>query len=268
MYGRLPLSAILPEVRKAGAEFIDIWPRPHGDQREQMDRMGLDAFQDLLAQHDVRVGVLSHYDLTPFGLRDEMGIARKVRAGTIITGGSGPKNLTGQELKAAVQVFAERMKPQLEAAETAGVTIGIENHGNNLIDSPDSLRWLVEFAPSMNLGIALAPYHLEVLGCTATDMAALVEDLGERIVMFYAWQHGMGCMKKLPKEQELLQMPGRGNLDFVPLVRALKKIDYRGFTEVFMHPVPRGIPILDTAPQVTAEINRARTYLANMKSEI
>ena len=79
--------------------------------------------------------------------------------------------------------------------------------------------------------------------------------------MFYAWQHGMGCSKKLPKEQELLQMPGRGELDFQPLVSALKDIRYRGWTEIFMHPVPRGIPILETAREVSTEINQARTYL-------
>ena len=79
--------------------------------------------------------------------------------------------------------------------------------------------------------------------------------------MFYAWQHGMGCMKKLPKEQELLQMPGRGKLDFTPIVGALKAIGYNGFTSIFMHPVPRGIPILPTAAKCTAEINRARAYL-------
>ena len=68
-------------------------------------------------------------------------------------------------------------------------------------------------------------------------------------------------MTKLPKEQELLQMPGRGPLDFAPILQALKRIDYRGFTEIFMHPVPRGIPILETTAAVTEEINRARAYL-------
>ena len=28
-----------------------------------------------------------------------------------------------------------------------------------------------------------------------------------------------------------------------------------------MHPVPRGVPILETTAKVTAEINRARAYL-------
>ena len=96
-----------------------------------------------------------------------------------------------------------------------------------------------------------------VAGC----IAKLVEDLGNRIALFYAWQYGMGCTMKLPKAQELMQLPGRGSLDFTPILASLEKIAFRGFTEIFMHPVPRGIPILDTAAQVTAEINRARTYL-------
>ena len=78
-------------------------------------------------------------------------------------------------------------------------------------------------------------------------VAQLIEDLGPGLALFYAWQHGMGCHEKLPKEQELMQMPGRGTLDFGPILSALKKIDYAGWTEIFMHPVPRGIPILDTA---------------------
>ena len=138
------------------------------------------------------------------------------------------------------------------------MTIGIENHGNALIESPDSMKWLIEFTDSPHLGIALAPYHLPD---DAALVAQLIEDLGPGLCLFYAWQHGMGCHEKLPKEQELMQLPGRGTLDFSPLLAALKKIDYQGWTEIFMHPVPRGIPILDTGSEVTAELERARLYL-------
>jgi hypothetical protein len=41
------------------------------------------------------------------------------------------------------------------------LTIGIENHINNLIDTPDSLRWLADGIRNVpGIGIALAPYHL------------------------------------------------------------------------------------------------------------
>ena len=123
----------------------------------------------------------------------------------------------------------------------------------------------MNFPSSKHLGIALAPYHLESLRVDADGHAKLIKALGNRIAMFYAWQHGMGCSKKLPKEQELLQMPGRGKLDFVPIVHALKHF-YQLFrlletASIFMHPVPRGIPILKDATACTAEINRARAYL-------
>ena len=49
------------------------------------------------------------------------------------------------------------------------------------------------------------------------DRKQLIETLDESLVHFQGWEHGMGCHKKLPKEQELMQMPGRGKLDFVPI---------------------------------------------------
>jgi len=56
-------------------------------------------------------------------------------------------------------------------------------------------------------------------------------------------------------------MPGRGPLDFTPILAALKKNKYQGYTEIFMHPVPRGIPILGSTTAITTEINRSRRYL-------
>ena len=266
MYGTLSLRNILPEVTKTGADTIDIWPRVHGNQREQIEEMGHDVFSKMLQSHKTAKGVMrmsciTRYDLGPFGLQKEMAFAKKFTTKTIVCGSRGKSGLKGAELKTEVKKFAELMKPHLAVAKAAGVTIAIENHSSNLINTPDSLKWLVELAPSKNLGIALAPYHLEPLGVDAANHATLIKALGNRIAMFYAWQHGMGCMKKLPKEQELLQMPGRGKLDFTPILGALKQINYNGLTSIFMHPVPRGIPILPTAAQCTTEINRARTYL-------
>lgn len=263
MYGRLKLAEIVPEVHRTGTEWIDLWPLPHGDQREQMDALGLDAFCSLLAAHQVHLGMTTRYDLGPFRLQDELRLVAKLGGRLVVTGSVGPKDVAGAEAKAAVARFVEQMKPHLDVAEECGVTIGIENHARALIHTPDSLRYLAEMSPSPRLGIALAPYHLPQ---DENLLAALITDLGPRLVHFYAWQHGQGCMKTMPKADELEQMPGRGTLNFRPLVAALRKIDYQGWTQVFMHPTPRGIPILDTAADVTAEINRARTYLEDCLS--
>ncbi len=264
MFGELPLSEIFPLMSEMKTEYIDIWPRKHGNQREQVEEMGHDKFAAMLKQNGVKLGCSTRYDLGPFGLQDEMKVVSKLGGDLLVCGGSGPKKLKGTELKAAVKVFAEKMKPQIAAAEKNGVVIGMENHGNNIMDSADSLKWFIEFTDSKHAGIALAPYHLENLGMDAKALAKLVEDLGDRLAMFYAWQHGMGCMKKMPKEEELMQMPGRGKLDFGPIVAALKKMNFKGYTEIFMHPTPRGIPILPTAKEVADEINRARVHLEKL----
>lgn len=263
MYGELPLRDILPDVPKTGAKAIDVWPRKHGNQREQIEEMGHEAFAALLTQHGVTLGCSTRYDLGPFKLQDEMRFVAKLGGDTIVTGGDGPKEAKGAELKEAVRSFCEKLKPHLAVAEETGINLAIENHGNNLIDSADSLRWLAELSPSPRLGIALAPYHLENLGLDAPQLAALIRELGPKMQVFYAWQYGMGCMKPMPKSEELMQMPGRGELDFSLLVKALQETRYAGYTEIFMHPTPRGIPILETAGQVTAEINRSRAYLEN-----
>lgn len=264
MYGYQYVGEILPEVRKTGATALDVWPKVHGNQREQLTDLGEDKFAAMLKQHEITLGCITQYKLGPFGLQDEMRLAQRFGCRTIVTGGRGPAGLKGSELKAGVQDFIEKMKPHLEVAEETGVTIAVENHGNNLIESPDSLKWLAELRPSKHLAIAFAPYHLPQ---DAELLGRLLKTLGDSIAVFYAWQHGMGCHEKLPKEQELLQMPGRGDLDFGPLLSALKQMKYSGWTEIFMHPVPRGIPILETASAVTAEINRSRDYLNKLLSD-
>ena len=247
MYGRLKLEDVLPEVRKTGAEHVDIWPEGHANQREQMERMGHEKFAAMLKQHKVRLGILTHYDLGPYKLREEMIVARKLGARILIAGGMPKKPRDAP-------AFLEKMKPHIAAAQAQGVVIGIENHG----EPPEAIAAFARAAESRHIGVALAPYHLKQ---DPALIARLIGELGEKLVHFYAWEHGMGCQKKLPKAQELMQMPGRGGLDFVPILAALKKINYQGWTSVFMHPVPRGIPILPTAGQVTAEILRARKYL-------
>ncbi len=265
MYGTLPLAEIIPEVKRIGSDHIDIWPRAHGNQREQVASMGNAAFAELLTTHGVDLGISTRFDLGPFGLAEEMAFASEFGASLIVTGSKGTTGLAGEELRAAVTDFAEALKPHIATAQKYGIVISIENHSSALIESPDSMKWLIEFTNSPHLGIALAPYHLPD---DSRLVAQLIADLGQGLALFYAWQHGMGCHEKLPKEQELMQMPGRGTLDFAPILSALKKINYSGWTEIFMHPVPRGIPILDSIADVTDEINSARHYLDELAQTV
>jgi len=265
LYGYSDIAIILPEVSKLGASAIDIWPKVHGNQREQLEELGVEQFASLLQKHSVSLGCITQYKLGPLGLQDEMRLAKQLSCKTIVTGAIGPKDVHGAELKKAVATFVEQMKPHLAVAEETGVTIAIENHSSNLINSPDSLRYLLELRPSKHLAIAFAPYHLPQ---DEKLLSSLMQELMPALEVFYAWQFGNGCMTPLPKEQELLQMPGRGKLDFGPLLQVLKSNRFQGWTSIFMHPFPRGIPILEKTADVTAEINRSRHFLEDLLQKV
>lgn len=262
MYGNLSLTEILPEVKKTGATAIELWPKKHGTQREELDAMGHDKFADLLKQHGVGFGGSTRYDLGPLKLTEEIKLVKKLGGTFIVTGGTGEYKVTPEQLRLNVKAFVEKMKPHAALAAESGVEIGIENHINNLIDTPDSLRWLADDIRDLpGIGIALAPYHLPQDPKLLSD---LIRHIDQKMTLFYAWEHGLGCMKPMPKEEEIQQMPGRGKLDWKPLLQALKDVNFNGPTEIFMHPTPRGIPILPTAAETTAEIVRAKNHLDSL----
>jgi sugar phosphate isomerase/epimerase len=244
---------------------IDLWPRIHGTQREEAEELGPVPLKKLLNEFGVSVSVTTRYDLGPFNLGDEILFTGKLGGDLIVTGSESGASTDAAEMTDRIARFAESLKPQLHRAEDFGVRIAIENHGGDLICSPESIRRLAELTQGLPLGIALAPYHLEQ---DPNMIAALIRDIGDRLFLFYAWQHGKGCMKPLPPDDQLMQMPGRGPMDFTPILRGLKATNYQGWTEVLMHPTPRGVPILDTPEATTAEITSAIRYLDGLLEAI
>ncbi len=258
LYGKAPLAEIVPEVHKTGADSIELWAEPHGNQREQLDQLGEERFLQLLTEHSVRLGSVTCFKLGVFSMQDEMRFVKRLGGDLVICNTPKPQNVDASGLKPAVRDFADKLRPHVEFAESIGMRIGIENHRGGIIHTPDSLRWLLELLPSPVLGIALAPSHLPQ---NEEVISGLIRDLGPRLLHVQAWEEGRGFLQKLPKEQELMQLPHRGPLDWTPMLAALRDINYQGRTEIFMHPTPRGVAILNTTAAVTAEINVARAYL-------
>ncbi len=265
MYGEMPLADILPEVAKTGSEAIDIWCKVHANQREQIAEMGDDAFAAMLRKQQVKMAVSTRYPLGPTGLGDETVWMQKFGGGIIITGSKGPKEPSGTAAKTGIQEFLELMKPHVAKAEENNVVIAIENHDKQLLYHPDSLRYFAEFNHSKHLGVAFAFHHLHQW---VGQIPALIRDLGNAQIPFiYFQEHSEGIRTKVPKEIEMKQMPGYGELDYRPIVKALRDINYGGYVEIFMHPTPRGIPILPTVPEITAAINKSRAYVEKCLKE-
>ena len=267
MYGYMPLESILPQVTLTGSEAIDVWCKVHGNQREQIDKMGHNVAKNLLAKHKVKAAVFTRYPLGPFGLVDEMRkIHKNFDAEIIVCGTTGPSEVKGKEAKKVVSEFLEKMKPHVSVAEELGMTIAVENHSRQFLYHPDSLQYFAELNSSKNLGVALAPHHLHRF---QDQIPAIIRDLGNANMPFmYFQEHSDGMSKKTSKEIEMRQMPGfGGGLDYKPILRALKDIKYDGYCEIFMHPVPRGIPILPTIEEISKAINKSREYIESSLKE-
>lgn len=262
LYGDLPVDEVLGEVKRSGSEGIDIWRKGHATHREQIEEMGDEAFQALLKKHGVPLAISTCYPLGPFKQDDELRWVKKNggRMTVCASGRMGDPDVSGSEAKAQVTAFFEKLKPHYELAEELGLTMAIENHKNAMLSSPDSIRYFADLNPSKAVGIAFAPHHLYDV---VDEIPALIRHCGkENLPFVYFQEYHLSSKQEMPVEEELKQLPGFGTLDYVPIVAAMKEIAFDGVAEIFMHPTPRGTPMLPTAPEITDAINQSREYIS------
>lgn len=259
LYGDLPLAGVIPEVKKSGSIGLDIWGKGHATHREEMDEIGVDTVAEMLKKHDTALTVSTRYPLGCFGLQPEMPVLKKLGGKILVCGNGKGKEPSGDEAKQGVKKFLEKMKPHADAAAEHGLVIALENHSNQLITHPDAIRYFAEFNDHPALGLSFAPHHLHN---HIDDIPVLIRELGNKNIPFiYFQEHGIGSKKHVEKEIELEQLPGRGTLDYTPIVQALRDIKFDGVAEIFMHPTPRGTPMLETAGAITDEVNKSRKYI-------
>ena len=260
-YGTMPVADILPELKHTGCEGLDVWAGRWGNQREQIDALGHARFGALLTAHGARVATYTCMDVG-FAKAEPHMRALKAFGGDLMVGGfggggPGAKELRGDDLKRAIRAAVEKLQPAFARAGEIGVKLAIENHVNGLLETPDGVRWLADAVRDPHVGIAFAPFHLPQ---DAALLGRLVGELGERPFYFYAWQFGDGS-GDLPPAAQKRQLPGVGPLDFTPMLAALKRRRFSGWTSIFMHPTPRGTPLHPTPQRVSAELNRAKAYV-------
>jgi sugar phosphate isomerase/epimerase len=233
VYHALDLAQVVPQVRAAGMEAIDVWGL-HG-----IEKMGQDAFAELLKKHGVKLAYVTLY-LGPGkglpNLQPYLPNVKKTGTSCVITGFM-PKT------KEDMVAYMERVQGVVAQAEELGLSIAVENYGH----SPDVIRSFAEHAKSDRLGIILAPYHMER---DPKQIADLVRDLGKKLFAIYLWQRGAGT-DQLPGVGT-----GRQGLDFGPIVAALKETNYQGWSEVFMHGKAG-----ETVEEITEVFARARKHV-------
>lgn len=262
LYGDMKLAEVLPEVAAAGCVGLDLWGKQHATHREEVEAMGVEAFEALLKKHGVQLVCSTRYPLGPFGLQPEMPMVKRLGGSLIVSATKGPNDVVGAEAKAGIKAFLEQMKPHADAAGEHGITLAIENHKKALLSSVDSIRYWAEFNTHPALGVAFAPHHLHD---AIDEIPKLIRDLGAKNLPFiYFQEYGIGSKETVAKEIELQQLPGLGTLDYRPILAAMKAVGFAGYVEIFMHPTPRGLPILPTAGEITKVVNQSRDHIEGL----
>lgn len=241
----LPIEKACKKIANLGFEGIDIWSAhencPHLD--DIAKRLGPEGLQTLLKKHQLELFAFSTYR---GGYAKYAELLGQAGGGVAVQGSTRP--CKPKELSAKMKQFLEKLKPLEEMAEKYDSYLAIENHGNALLDSLDSIKAFVDSNPSRRLGIALAPYHIQARKQSVTEAIKLC---GKQLLFFYAWQ----------KQPGLKQLPGIGPTDFTPWLKALAKIRYRGYVNPFVHAHP-GTDIM------TAKLTASRDYLLRCQQNL
>ena len=244
-FTELPIEKACEKIAALGFEAIDIWSAhegcPHLD--DVASRLGPEELRHLLAQHKLKLFAFSVYQGGYERYADLLG---KAGGGVAIQGSAGP--CKPEELSARMRHFVDGLKPAVELAEKNNSYLAVENHGQALLDSLDSLKAFVDINTSPRLGIALAPYHIQAIRASVPEAVRIC---GQQLFFFYAWQN----------QPDVKQLPGVGPTDLMPWMHALAQVRYRGYVNPFMH----GHPGTDA---MTANLATARDYLKNCYAQI
>jgi len=237
-FSKLPIEQACQRIAALGFEAIDIWCAynncPHLD--DAAKRLGPDGLKELLAKHNLKLFAFSVY---VGGYQKYAELLGKSGGGVAIQGSAGP--CPPNELVARMKAFIESLKPALELCEKHNSYLAIENHGSALLNDLDSFKAFVDTNTHPRLGIALAPYHVQAAKASVEEAIGIC---GRQLLFFYAWQHADGVK----------QLPGHGETDFTPWLKAMADINYSGYVNPFMHNEPE-------PAEMSAALAKSREYL-------
>ncbi len=218
----LPIEKAIERIADLGFAAVDIWSAhagcPHLD--DVLDRLGPEGLSGLLAHYRLKLYAFSVYR---GGYAKYAELLGKCGGGVAIHGST--KFDQTASLTDQMKAYLESLKPELELAEKYDSYVAVENHGNALLNSLDSLRAFAELNDHPRLGIALAPYHIQGQGASVEEA---IKICGKQLQFFYAWQNA----------PDTGQLPGIGPADCATWISALAEINYDWYVNPFMHHEP------------------------------
>ncbi len=247
MFSDLPLPDFCGQAAALGFNGIDLWG-PFGKCRHLVEaqQLGADGFRQLLARHKLQVGCYTTYR-TAGHAEGFPAYAKFIGqcGGGVVVRESEYGKFPAEGLAEGMRKFFANLQPETDLAHKQRVRLAVENHGDALLSTLDSMRLFRTLNPAPDaVGIALAGYHLQGAGISVEEA---VRVCGDQLLLFYAWQKGNGFD----------QLPGHGPTDFTPWLQALAAIGYHGWMTPFMHGEEPG-------EKMAQAVAKARAYLDHL----
>ncbi len=231
-YSRLPLAQAIAALVADGFDTVELgvlegWAHvspaalvEQGDSLAQAVRRTLEAAGARVAALNAGLGA-AEADADERGRRAAavFGLARVLGAG-VVTLPAGPAG-------AGVDAAAARLRPLLEAAKHAGVTLAVETHVGALTEDPAAAAALCLAVPGLRL--TLDPSHYWAGPARGGGWEAVLPHVAH-VHLRDAGSGGWG---------EIQVWPGRGQVDFPRVVGGLRSLGYRGgWTEEYIDTLP------------------------------
>jgi sugar phosphate isomerase/epimerase len=255
-YRSLPLEEACRRIGSLGFAAVDVWSHfewagPLCEHLEQgLEQLGPERFAALLQQHNLKLFAASCYQVstTRFApLLGQLGGCVVIRGSRPLQGAATTVSL--DDLKTQMTAFLESLKPELDLLAQHQCVLAIENHsGKSLLNTLESIQVFTELNQHAHLGIALAPYHIQ-LNNESVEQA--IRAAGDQLRFFYAWEHAEGTK----------QLPGIGPTDMTPWLQALAEIRYAGYVNPFMHHEPE-------PDEMDRALRTSRTYLQKISQQV
>ena len=154
----------------------------------------------------------------------------------------------GQSMDSAMECAAEVLASVTPTLESTGVQIAVEPLGReegNFLNHASDARTLID-----QIGHPSIQLHLDVKAMSdeGIPIDQIIRDNASAMIHFHA-------------NDPNRRGPGMGEVDFIPIFRALKEIDYRGWTSVEVFDYTPGIETL-----VVESMDNMRKTLDNLTS--
>lgn len=227
LYIKHPRREAFASMRRLGVSYVDLWDHPGFGSHVSVSADDSEEVRADLTEFGLKPAVISLFASETEQMTEGIHYAAKIGAPLVVAGFNG----------ANPEEYAAFLRPLAEAAASAGVRLGVENHVDTPADSIDRLNRLSELVPG--LAYCYAPPHSVYMG---ENQPQNITTLGGRLGMFYLWDcpwaaTGLTWFRKNWNRSPEEQFPGRGRLTplYPTLMETLKAIGFNGCLNLLVH---------------------------------